>query len=52
MLQVSDYLTAEQDNLPILNHDVALDTEAPALAAILIAGILEEVRPLRKLHSV
>lgn len=41
MLQVSDYLTAEQDNLPILNHDVALDTEAPALAAILIAGILE-----------
>lgn len=41
MLQVSDYLTAELDGLPMLNHDVALDTEAPALAAILIAGVLE-----------
>ncbi|MCI0624724.1 MAG: UvrD-helicase domain-containing protein [Acidobacteria bacterium] len=41
MLQVSDYLTDEADAWPSLNHDVALDTEAPALAAALIAGVLE-----------
>ncbi len=41
MLQVSDYLTDDADGWPPLNHDVALDTEAPALAAILIAGVLE-----------
>lgn len=41
MLQVSDYLEAKSDNLPSLKHDVALDTEAPALAAVLIASLLE-----------
>lgn len=41
MLQVSDYLSDDADSLPSLNHDVALDTEAPALAAVLIAGVLE-----------
>lgn len=41
MLQVSDYLSTNSDNLPSLHHDVALDTEAPALAAVLIASLLE-----------
>ncbi|QIL80935.1 ATP-dependent helicase [Diaphorobacter sp. HDW4A] len=41
MLQASDYLTADTDGLPSLNHDVALDTEAPSLAAVLIASLLE-----------
>ncbi len=41
MLHVSDYLTSNTDCLPALSHDVALDTEAPSLAAMLIAGILE-----------
>lgn len=41
MLQVSDYLSVAADGLPVLNHDVALDTEAPSLAAVLIAVLLE-----------
>lgn len=41
MLTVSDYLSSTEDKLPTLMHEVALDTEGPALAAILIAGLLE-----------
>ncbi|APV49473.1 DNA helicase UvrD [Betaproteobacteria bacterium GR16-43] len=41
MLQISDYLDIKSDGLPALRHDVALDTEAPALAAIALAGLLE-----------
>lgn len=41
MLAVSDYLLAADDKLPIIRHDVSLDTEGPALAAVLIAGILK-----------
>jgi DNA helicase-2/ATP-dependent DNA helicase PcrA len=41
MLAISDYLLSEADGLPAIPHDVALDAEAPALAAILIAGLLE-----------
>lgn len=41
MLQVSDYLGVATDGLPVLPHDVALDTEAPSLAAVLIASLLE-----------
>ncbi|MDG5978115.1 putative ATP-dependent helicase [Hydrogenophaga taeniospiralis CCUG 15921] len=41
MLQTSDYLSADTDGFPSLNHDVALDTEAPSLAAVLIASLLE-----------
>lgn len=41
MLQVSDYLSSDSDGLPTLNHDVALDSEAPSLAAVLIASLLE-----------
>lgn len=41
MLQVSDYLSLETDGLPALSHDVALDTEAPSLSAVLIASLLE-----------
>ena len=41
MLAVSDYLSASDDGLPSVRHDVALDTEGPALAAVLIAGVLE-----------
>lgn len=41
MLAVSDYLGATDDRLPSIQHDVALDSEGPALAAILIAGLLD-----------
>lgn len=41
MFQVSDYLDNNIDGLPALQHEVALDSEAPALAAVLIAGLLE-----------
>lgn len=41
MLQVSDYMSQESDNLPSIHHEVALDTEAPSLAATLIASLLE-----------
>lgn len=41
MIQVSDYLGQESDDLPSVHHDVALDTEAPSLAAQLIASLLE-----------
>ncbi|MEA2328298.1 MAG: ATP-dependent helicase UvrD/PcrA [Thermoanaerobaculia bacterium] len=41
MLQVSSYLSSDLDALPELYHEVALDTEAPALAASVIAKTLE-----------
>lgn len=41
MLAVSDYLSSESDGLPPIVHHVALDTEGPALAAVLIAAVLE-----------
>lgn len=46
MLDVSDYLAQEQvfdggKKLPALSHEVALETTAPSLAAVLIAGLLE-----------
>lgn len=48
MLDVSNYLATEQvfkssKKLPILTHEVALDTAGPSLAAIIIAGLLESV---------
>lgn len=41
MLDLSDYLSSEADGLPQLNHDVAMDAEPPALAASVIAALLE-----------
>ena len=41
MLAVSDYLSADADGLPSVKHDVALDTEGPAIAAVLIAALLD-----------
>lgn len=41
MLQVSDYLSAEVDGLPSLRHEVAMDAESPALAASVIATLME-----------
>jgi DNA helicase-2/ATP-dependent DNA helicase PcrA len=41
MLSVSDYLLLPDDGLPVVHHDVALDTEGPCLSASLIAGLLE-----------
>lgn len=58
MLQASDYLISQDDNLPSINHDVAMDAEAPALAASVIATILEGGAPeqvvdklLQSLHT-
>lgn len=41
MLDVSDYLSAEGDGLKPIKHEVALETEGPALAAQSIAQLLE-----------
>lgn len=41
MTQVSDYLDSTTDRFPSISHDVALDSEAPALAAVLIGSLLE-----------
>ncbi len=41
MLELSDYLSSAADGLPELHHDVAMDAEPPALAAGVIATLLE-----------
>lgn len=41
MLSVSDYLATSDDGMPSVLHDVAMDSEGPALAAVLIADLLE-----------
>jgi len=41
MLDLSDYLSSAADGLPELHHDVAMDAEPPALAAGVIATLLE-----------
>lgn len=41
MIAVSEYLSSDKDGLPALHHDVAMDQEGPALAGIVIAGLLE-----------
>jgi DNA helicase II / ATP-dependent DNA helicase PcrA len=41
MLAVSDCLAANADRLPPIIHDVALDQEGPALAGLLLAGLLD-----------
>ncbi|KXV15810.1 DNA helicase UvrD [Caballeronia megalochromosomata] len=41
MIGVSDYLSTASDGLPELDHDVAMDAEPPALAAVVIAATLE-----------
>ena len=41
MLQFSQYLSSDQDGLPVLRHDVAMDAESPSLAANVIASLLE-----------
>ena len=41
MLEFSDYLSSAADGLPELHHDVAMDAEPPALAARVIATLLE-----------
>lgn len=40
MARVSDYLSQNTDGLPIIPHDVALDQEGPALAAMVIADLM------------
>jgi DNA helicase-2/ATP-dependent DNA helicase PcrA len=58
MLEFSDYLSSAADGLPELHHDVAMDAEPPALAAGVIATLLEggtagdvAIRMLGALHS-
>jgi DNA helicase II / ATP-dependent DNA helicase PcrA len=41
MLELSDYLSSEADGLAELNHEVAMDSEPPALAAVVIAALME-----------
>lgn len=47
MLEISDFLQKEQQlgaskKLPIIHHDVAVDTAGPSLAASLVATLLEK----------
>ena len=48
MLQLSDYLSKNVDSLPPINHNVALDAEGPALAASMIAVLLEAVNSVEE----
>ncbi len=41
MLKVSGYLGTASQRLPEIAHDVLIDPEGPALAAVLIGGLLE-----------
>src|SRR5665213_2084460 len=41
MVQVSALLARSTSGLPEIGHDVLIDPEGPALAAILIGGLLE-----------
>jgi len=41
MLDFSGYLSSALDGLPGLDHDVAMDAEPPALAAVVIAALME-----------
>jgi DNA helicase-2/ATP-dependent DNA helicase PcrA len=42
MLAASNYLSSQKDNLPSLEHDVAIDAEGPTLAGELFAKLLED----------
>lgn len=42
MLQASNYLSSQHDKLPVLEHDVAVDSAGPSLAGSLFALLLEE----------
>ena len=41
MLQASNYLSSQKDRLPVLEHDVAIDSEGPSLAGYLFSILLE-----------
>jgi DNA helicase-2/ATP-dependent DNA helicase PcrA len=41
MLKVSGYLSSASQRLPEITHDVLIDPEGPALAAVLIGGLLQ-----------
>lgn len=41
MLKVSLYLNTASARLPAIQHDVLIDPEGPALAAVLLSGLLE-----------
>lgn len=50
MLQVSEFLSGKQNfvngaSLPPINHDVAVDQAALSLAAVFIAGLMEQGEP-------
>lgn len=45
MLRASEYLSSDKDGLPVLEHDVAMDAEPPALAASVIAAALASGAP-------
>lgn len=42
MLVASNYLSSNKDDLPILNHDVAIDAEGPMLAGALFSMLMEK----------
>ncbi|MEX0828049.1 MAG: UvrD-helicase domain-containing protein, partial [Haliea sp.] len=53
MIEVSDYLSSAQEfesgkGYPEITHEVALDTEAPALAAVLIGNLLDSAADPRE----
>ncbi len=42
MLQASNYLSSQKDNLPVLEHHVAVDAEGPTLAGYLFSLMIED----------
>ena len=56
MLDVSKFLLSKQTltngiKLPEINHEVALETAGPSLAAIVIAGLLEKDKAIEEIEE-
>jgi DNA helicase-2/ATP-dependent DNA helicase PcrA len=51
MLKVSGYLASSSRRLPEIVHDALIDPEGPALAAVLIGGLLEGASSVREMEK-
>ncbi len=51
MLQASNYFSSQYDNLPPIEHDVAIDSEGPELAGYLFAKLLEPFNSTKEIKE-
>ncbi len=51
MLQASNYFSSSKDKLPIIEHDVAIDSEGPELAGNLFAKLLENFTSIEEIKK-